>query len=67
MESLKESTLWDNTVAIVASTNGGIQSRGSYNYPYRGGKFTFLDKKKKKKKKRCIINRMCSIIITKLR
>jgi arylsulfatase I/J len=40
---LKETGIWDNTVLVLHSDNGGeimIQSCGSNNHPLRGGKFS---------------------------
>ena len=35
--------LWDNTLIVFTSDNGGALSHGSCNYPLRGGKNTYFD------------------------
>ena len=37
------SNLWDNTLIIFTSDNGGALLHGSCNYPLRGGKSTYFD------------------------
>ena len=36
-------SLWDNTIIILTSDNGGAINSGSCNYPLRGGKNTFWE------------------------
>ena len=38
-----QSDIWDNTLIIFTSDNGGDISEGSCNYPLRGGKNTFFE------------------------
>ena len=40
-EELKN--VWDNTLIIFTSDNGGSLDAGSCNYPLRGGKNTFFE------------------------
>ncbi|KAK2573435.1 Arylsulfatase B [Acropora cervicornis] len=37
-ETMKQAGLWDSTLLIVSTDNGGIPSRGGYNWPLRGHK-----------------------------
>ena len=39
----KTKALWDNTLVILTSDNGGDIDEGSCNYPLRGGKNTFFE------------------------
>mmetsp|Transcript_1658 Transcript_1658/g.2734 ORF Transcript_1658/g.2734 Transcript_1658/m.2734 type:complete len:386 (-) Transcript_1658:115-1272(-) len=38
VNTLKETGLWENTILIVASDNGGCSAHGASNWPLRGGK-----------------------------
>ncbi|XP_067032540.1 arylsulfatase B-like [Acropora muricata] len=37
-ETMKQAGLWDSTLLILSTDNGGIPSRGGYNWPLRGHK-----------------------------
>ncbi|XP_068685139.1 arylsulfatase B-like [Montipora foliosa] len=37
-EAMKQAGLWDNTLLIVSTDNGGIPEQGGYNWPLRGHK-----------------------------
>jgi len=43
MQSLKDNGLYNNSVIIVASDNGGCPFDGGYNYPYRGNKDSLFE------------------------
>ena len=42
VELLKEKSMWNNTIFVVSSDNGGAPCGGS-NYPLRGSKLTFFE------------------------
>jgi arylsulfatase A-like enzyme len=41
VDTLKANGMWENTVLIVHTDNGGNLGGGGNNYPLRGGKYTF--------------------------
>ena len=43
VEGLKQNDLWEDTLIIFSSDNGGTYSGGACNYPYRGGKAGFFE------------------------
>jgi arylsulfatase A-like enzyme len=43
VQLLKENGLYDNTLIIYTSDNGGAVANGGNNYPLRGGKFTLWE------------------------
>lgn len=45
-QALKKKAMWDNTLLVVSSDNGGpafSDQRAASNYPLRGGKYTFFE------------------------
>jgi arylsulfatase I/J len=43
MAHLKQTKQWENTIFTFVSDNGGIESHGSSNMPFKGGKGTFYE------------------------
>jgi len=43
VELYKEHGLWNNTIVIFTSDNGGVNRGGGYNFPFRGEKGTLWD------------------------
>ena len=42
-ESLKDNNLWDNTLVVLTSDNGGDLNEGGCNYPFSGEKTSYWD------------------------
>ena len=38
-DNTKKLRLWNNTIVIFTSDNGGVNRGGGYNFPYRGEKY----------------------------
>ncbi|XP_035694671.1 arylsulfatase B-like [Branchiostoma floridae] len=43
VDAMKGAGLWDNTLLIFSTDNGGWPDQGGSNYPYKGGKFTLWE------------------------
>lgn len=42
-QTMKDAGLWEDTLMVLTTDNGGIHSRGGYNYPLRGEKTTLWE------------------------